>query len=105
LSDEGLPKSEILRNNPEFNEVLRSGVWLHSRWFTVYHKEDSERKIGFAVSKKIKGVVRRNTAKRKLRELYRKNRSRFPGGRLVLMAHPPLLDSPFKTLEEVLIER
>jgi ribonuclease P protein component len=104
LSGEGLPKSEILRSNQEFNEVLRSGMWFHCRWFTIYYKEGPERKVGFAVSKKIKGIVSRNAAKRRLRELYRRNRGHFPGGRLVFMAHPPLLNSPYKALEEALKE-
>ena len=105
LSKENLPKSEILRSNQEFNEVLRSEKWFHCPWFTIYRKEGPERKVGFAVSKRIKGIVRRNAAKRRLRELYRRNRDHFPGGRLVLMAHPPLLNSTYETLEEALKEK
>ncbi len=102
MRKEGLLRSEILRSNREFNEVLRSGIWLHCPWFTVYHKQGPERRVGFAVSKKIKGIVRRNAAKRRLRELYRRNKDLFPRGHLVFMAHPPLLESPYRALEEAL---
>jgi ribonuclease P protein component len=102
LRPEGLPKSEILRSNQEFNEVLKSRVWFHCPWFTVYHKEADERKAGFAVSKRIRGVARRNTAKRRLRELYRRNKERFPKGHLVFMAHPPILTTTVPKLRAAL---
>ena len=77
-------------------------MWFHCKWFTIYFKAAPDQKVGFAVSRKIKGIVKRNTAKRKLRELYRKNKGLFPKGHLVFMAHPPLMDSTYGTLEEEL---
>jgi ribonuclease P protein component len=45
----------------------------------IVYREASQRKVGFAVSRRIKGSVKRNRAKRLLREAYRKNRNRLVG--------------------------
>ncbi len=47
------------------------------------------RKVGFAVSKKIRGAVRRNRAKRRTKELYRLKQDLLPKNiHLIVMAKP-----------------
>jgi ribonuclease P protein component len=62
-----------LRTRAEFDRVFRRGQRLDGRLFTlvVAANDRGEDRLGLAVSRKVGGSVRRNRAKRLLREGFR----------------------------------
>ncbi len=68
-----LNKSEILRDNKDFNDVYSKGRSYVSKNIIIHVLNDERYngKVGFAAGKKLGGAVIRNRVKRLLRETYR----------------------------------
>ena len=61
---------------------------------------DGTSRLGLTVSSKVGTAVVRNAVRRRLRELFRKRRDRWPGGmHLVVVARPSAREASFATLE------
>ena len=60
-----------LKREKDFNLVFRKGKRAFSRDLTMVYFPSKEIKVGFAVSKKHGGSVKRNKIKRLLRESFR----------------------------------
>ncbi len=73
-----LPKKIILRGKEKFDFIFKNGSSLKGRNITILFVESQTEKVGFVVSKRIKGAVQRNYYKRILREIYRQNKEKFP---------------------------
>lgn len=69
---------ERLKNRSEFEEVFNKGKFLNGKYLTLAYIRDSKRKVGFIISKKVKGAVIRNKLKRRLREIYRMEKENLP---------------------------
>jgi len=80
--NESLPKNEILKSNNDFKKVIYSGRRIDKRFISVYYLKASPpaRKVGFIVAKRIGKAHIRNKIKRRMREIYRKNRYRMADG-------------------------
>jgi len=69
----------------------------------LWRETDGPRRAGFAVSRQIRGSVRRNRARRRLREAYRAARTAAPARvALVVIAKRGALDETFPVLVEQL---
>jgi len=61
--------------------------------------------VGFTVSKKIRGAVKRNRAKRRLRELFRLNQSLIGSNKeMILVAKPGVECEKFEILRIEFVE-
>jgi len=61
---------------------------------------DAPAKIGIIASRRFGGAVLRNRAKRKIREVFRRNQNCFPKGiRLVALPRPGIFETSFSTFE------
>lgn len=76
----GLPKTCLLRNTGEFNQVYRSGRRLRGQGFAlIYLAGDQDKsRLGISVHRKVGNAVRRNRIKRIVRETFRLHRDIFP---------------------------
>ena len=85
-------KDARLRRGADFRRVLRGGVRIDSALFTLWAapREAQKSRMGLAASRRLGGAVRRNRAKRLLRESFR--RGACPDGfDLVLVPKPAIL--------------
>ncbi len=74
-------RSERIHRKKDFERILREGKRFRGKGFTLVvlkRRGLPERRIGIVVSKKLKGAVKRNRAKRLVREFFRLNKERFP---------------------------
>ena len=74
----GLPKEYILSNVNDIDKVFKQGLLINSQSFSLFFCQSSQTKVLFTASKFIKKKIKKNKAKRILRELFRKNKAAFP---------------------------
>lgn len=95
------PKSERLLKKGEFLRVYSQGKKRQGQYLILYilNKQPS-RKIGISVSKKTGNAVKRNRAKRLIREAYRLNKDSLSNNiHLVIAAKPEIKGLGFKEVE------
>jgi ribonuclease P protein component len=73
-----LPKNIILKSKQEFNDLFTTGSFSYGAYSAIISKEATSFKIGFAITRKIRGSVNRNKLKRQLREIFRTHKFLFP---------------------------
>ena len=76
------PKSERLLRRTDFVNANRSGKHCHMRHFIAIARKNElgTTRLGVTASKKVGNAIRRNRAKRLIREFYRLNKARLPQG-------------------------
>lgn len=86
---EGFPRSARLRQKGEFQRVFAAGARVSSGCFraVVLRNDLGHPRLGLAVSRRVGGAVQRNQVKRRLRELFRRNRGML-GGAVDLVVIP-----------------
>ena len=94
-----------LRKSWEFKRVKKNGKRFKDRpfWLQVEISGDSDDlpKRGIIASRRFGGAIQRNQAKRRLREIFRKNIKEIPAGsKIVIMPRPHFLTYNFKELEK-----
>lgn len=81
---ESLKREEIVRHRRAVISITQQGNRIGSSLFTLkYLKTETQnpaRRIAFHLSSKIRGAVIRNLLKRRLREIYRRNKEWLPAG-------------------------
>ncbi|HNR50953.1 MAG: Ribonuclease P protein component [Deltaproteobacteria bacterium ADurb.BinA179] len=102
MSDERFPKQERLRKRRDYLNVeakkQRKIITGHLIILAARNSENHTR-IGITVSKRIGTAVKRNSVKRLLREIYRRNKEIFPPGYdVVLIARKQDKNTCYKTL-------
>jgi len=82
IPTESFPKSVRLLKRVDFKRVERGGARKVSEHFVVVARHNSFDfpRLGTTVSRKVGNAVVRNRWKRRLREIFRRNRDAFPPG-------------------------
>jgi ribonuclease P protein component len=102
----GLQKLDKLKSKKEFQNVYEKGhsVVDSMAVFYVLPGENEKLKIGFAVGKKAGDAVRRNRAKRMMREVFRHHKEELVLGTcLIWVARKRLVEADYKTFERVFL--
>lgn len=92
--DERFRPEERLRRRKEFDRVYREGKRLYLPYLKILLAPNKLgfSRLGFSVSRKFGKAVKRNRAKRILREIFRRHKKIFPRGYdLVLTPRPEIL--------------
>ena len=102
----GLPKQHRLRRRAEYLAVQQGGRSYRSRNVValVLPNELGISRLGITVSKRVGKAVARNLVKRRLREIFRKNRRALPSGvDLVLIARAGSPKAEFGALNDEVV--
>lgn len=95
--------SGSLRQNHLFRRLYAKGRRRSCRYLAVYCRRNGLRqnRVGITVSAKLGNAVHRNRLRRRLREIYRLNESRFrPGYDIVVVARSQAMEAGYRQLEE-----
>ncbi|MEO0102355.1 MAG: ribonuclease P protein component [candidate division WOR-3 bacterium] len=104
MKRETLQKKEILRKRKEIERVKRKGKRMEDELFIV-HYFPGKREVCFGVRGKIPEATERNFLKRRLREVYRRNKELFPAHlSYFLGAKRKALILPFSIFRERLLD-
>ena len=93
-------RDEHIRRRGDFQRVYERGVRVQARHMTVFllPTQLPVARLGIAATRKIGGAVKRNLAKRLIREVFRRNRP--PDGTdIVVIPRPHLPSVPLTALE------
>ena len=99
---EAFPREVRLLKRRDFLEVQERGKKVVAGPLVglVAASPDGASRLGLTVSSKVGTAVVRNAVRRRLRELFRKRRDRWPGGmHLVVVARPSAREASYAALE------
>ncbi len=94
--------SSALKLNHIFRKLYATSGHANS-YLVLYARKNrcSANRVGVTVSKKLGGAVVRNRVRRRLREVYRLNESRFaPGWDIVVVARSRCVNASFEKLTQ-----
>ncbi len=87
--------TEMLNNNKIFLLLYKKGKPIISKWLVIYIRKNNlpYNRLGITAGKKVGNAVRRNRAKRIIRQVYRENEMKMPLGiDIVIVARVGLPD-------------
>ena len=75
-------KNNVLRKNKDFSLIYKKGKSVGDRFVVLFYKPNglTYNRTGFLASKKVGNSVKRNRAKRLMKESYRKIEDKLPLG-------------------------
>jgi len=100
---ETLGPQERIRRTQEFGFLYRNGIRFRGRYFTLVYRENelSFSRLGVVASRKVGGAVKRNKAKRRMRDLFRRNKTCLPFSvDMVAIAAAETAAAPMSVLRE-----
>lgn len=101
-SDQRFPRTCRLRARRQFLTVYTDGRRVASKSFTVFALPNAAGtcRLGITVTRKVGGAITRNRVKRRLREIFRRNRTELtPHLDLVINAHRSIDSLDIRELE------
>jgi ribonuclease P protein component len=99
--DERYPPAERVCLRRDYDRAYRSGTRAGARHLVLHAAPNGldHPRLGTTVSRKVGGAVVRNRIKRRLRDLFRRNRDRFPPGMdVVIGVRPSAATSSYEDL-------
>lgn len=99
MASETFPPAARLRARVEFQAVQQHGRRVTSRYFTVLARPNARDRdrLGIVASRRVGGAVERNRAKRRLRDVFRRQGAERSDARpmdFVVIAKPDLVTAP-----------
>ena len=78
-----MKKEDIVKNNREFDNIIKKGKYKKNNEFVIYYIDNDKEKsrFGISVSKKIGNAVTRNYYKRIIRNICHKNKNLYSKGK------------------------
>ena len=96
-----------LKQNHEFRRLYHKGKSAVSPYFAIYCRRTGrpESRLGITTGVKLGHAVKRNFVRRRIRELYRTNESRFsPGYDIVVVARTRAIFGRYAELERSFLQ-
>lgn len=89
-----------LHLNRQFNYVYRRGARASCKDISILYVKNSQKRVGFSVSKKVGVAVVRNRTKRRLRECFRHRTEALKSGLYVVVARPSAAQRSYVELSQ-----
>jgi len=102
MTDETFPKSNRILHRAELREVYTKGRKVQAKFFTAFVMDNSlgRTRLGITATRKMGKAVKRNRARRLVREVFRKNKSRIPSSLdIVVNVKSLLADADYQDFE------
>ncbi len=93
-----MQRQNRLGPNRQFTYVYRRGKRASSKELSLLYVKNSQKRVGFSVSKKVGVAVVRNRTKRRLRECVRPLLPQMRNGLYVFVARPSAAECSFEQL-------
>lgn len=93
-----LQQEHRLHLNRQFSYVYRRGMRSSCKDLTILFVRNTQKRIGFSVSKKVGVAVVRNRTKRRLRECFRHRVGSMKPGFYVVVARPSAAEKSYNEL-------
>jgi len=96
-----LGRPDRLRRKADFEKVYSKGRRVSGRFFIGYllFREQGPLRVGVVASRRVGDAIRRNRAKRRLREVFRKNKPRGSiAADVVLIARAAITEASFEEI-------
>ncbi len=96
-----------LKQNHEFRRLYHKGKSAVSPYFAIYCRKTGrqESRLGITTGVKLGHAVKRNFVRRRIRELYRTNESKFvPGCDIVVVARTRAIFGRYSELERSFLQ-
>jgi len=107
MSSASFRKHERIRHRSEFIRVYEQGKKVRSASFVLHlfpNQQQHYCRLGITASKKIGNAVTRNRCKRLVRELFRRNKEKFPQGTdVVVVVTRNMVGKRYADLEDELL--
>ena len=99
-----LPRTERLRGKAQIQTIFEHGKRReHGSVAALWLPRPGPARVAFAVSRRVGGSVRRNRARRRLREAYRRLRPAVPAGvEIVFIGRAGVFDGAFSGVVEAM---
>jgi ribonuclease P protein component len=98
-----LPKPKRLHKSGQYKVVFKQGKSFVTKFFAAYVMKADTVKVGFIASKKVGNAVRRNRAKRLLREAVRCQLPTLDNGfHMIVIARKPASTAVFSDIQKSL---
>jgi ribonuclease P protein component len=100
--NQGFPKTNRILRRSEFRSVYQKGRIFRANFFNAFVMENGggASRLGITTTRKMGNAVKRNRARRLLREVFRKNKSSVPGGiDIVLNAKDSIIEVAYREIE------
>ena len=100
-----LGRVDRLRRKADFEKVYSKGRRVPGRFFIGYllFRERGALRVGVVASRRVGDAIRRNRAKRRLREVFRKNKPGSIAADVVLIARGAIIEASFKEIERAYV--
>ncbi|MDO5444564.1 MAG: ribonuclease P protein component [Eubacteriales bacterium] len=96
-----------IKKNSDFRRIYAKGKSAVSPYLVVYCRKNkgTDIRTGFTVSAKIGNAVTRNTVRRRLRDIFRRNSKNIcPGLDIIIVARSKAVHADFSTLSSCFSE-
>lgn len=100
--NEDFPKTNRILRRSEFRRVYEKGCKFRTNFFTAFVVESGgcKPRLGITTTRKMGNAVKRNRARRLLREVFRKNKQFVPNGiDIVVNAKESIIEVAYRDLE------
>ncbi len=98
-----MKRHEMIKDKKLFNKIIKESDFSKNKYFVIYNEKNNSSFINFgiAISKKYGNAVKRNTIKRKVREIIDHNRNLFKNGNdYIIMIRKTCENTEYSELEK-----